>query len=176
MSEHRFRFERLSPAHDRTTFTCGVAELDRYLAQQASQDRRRRFADTYILHDAESRLIVGYYTLSAASISRKHLPADRIRKFPHYSDIPAILIGRLAVDHRYRGQGMGRRILMDALHRAFHLSNTIAAAVVIVDAKDDDALAFYRHFGFESIVDNPYRLFIPMMSIAALVHSHDTPD
>jgi len=125
VSEHRFRFERLGPTHDRTTFTCGVAELDRYLTQQAGQDTRRRFADTYVLYDAEARLIVGYYTLSAASISRKRLPAERIRKFPRYIDVPAILIGRLAVDHRYRGQGMGRRMLMDALRRAFHLSNTI---------------------------------------------------
>lgn len=97
-------------------------------------------------------------------------------EIPALYNIPAILIDRLAVDRRYRGQGMGRRILLDALRRAFQLSNQIAAAIVIVDAKDNDACAFYRHFGFEPIVDNPYRLFMTMTSIAGLLDSHNTPD
>ena len=76
--------------------------------------------------------------------------------------------GRLSVDHRYQGQGIGEFLLIDALRRAYFQSSQIAAVAVVVDAIDEKAWRFYRHFGFIPLPDRPDRLFLPMKTIAAL--------
>ncbi len=103
--------------------------------------------------------------------SRSFPPAclPRCKKLPRYETYPAILIGRLALDQRYQGQGLGRLLLVDALSRCLDLSTEIGAIAVVVDAKDDKARAFYEHVGFLRLLDNAYRLYIPMASIAHLL-------
>ena len=80
--------------------------------------------------------------------------------------IPATLLGRLAVDQRYRGQGHGRFLLADALHRS--VKSEIASFAIIVDAKDNDAKRFYERESFLPLPDHPMKLFRPMADIAAL--------
>jgi GNAT superfamily N-acetyltransferase len=83
--------------------------------------------------------------------------------------LPAILLGRLAVDERWRGTGLGKFLLIDALYRAYNQSTrNIAAAFVVVDAIDEEASLFYRHFHFMEFPERPDRLFLPMSTIAAL--------
>jgi len=110
--------------------------------------------------------IAGYYTLSAASITATALPADVVKKLPRYDQIPAILLGRIAVDLKYRGMGFGRYLLADALKRA--RANEIAAFAVVVDAKDEEAKRFYLRAGFVPLPDRPMTLFRTMADIAAL--------
>jgi GNAT superfamily N-acetyltransferase len=116
----------------------------------------------------DPKTILGYYTLSAFGVDPGSLPAAVARRLPAYPLMPATLLGRLAVDQRHRGQGIGEFLLMDALHRAYVQSSQIAAIAVVVDAIDDQAARFYRHFNFIPLPDRPDRLFLPMKTIAAL--------
>lgn len=168
MSDGSYRFESLGPHHDRAAFTCGVEALDRYFRQQVGQDQRRGLAVPYVLVDTATATVVGYYTLSTCSIVPASLPEDVTRKLPRYDALPAILIGRLAVDRRYHGQGFGRQLLMDGLARSLAISQRVGALAVVVDAKDDGARSFYEQYGFSRFADHEYRLFVPMSTIAEL--------
>lgn len=169
MSETEFRLELLTRRHNRAAFSCGVDALDRYLHQQARQDRDRRATGVFVLQDNHTGLIAGYYTLNSASIELADLPPEVTEKLPRYAKLGATLIGRLAVDHRYQNQGIGRRLLFDALRRAWSHSDEIGAVAVIVDAKDDGARDFYERFGFIRFPNQPYQLFLPIMRVRELV-------
>jgi GNAT superfamily N-acetyltransferase len=159
------RIEPLASRHIRTAFSSGVEPLDRYFRSQAGQDARKNIAAPFVLVLPDGT-IAGYYTLSSTAVPAPELPGDVIRKLPRYPLIPATLLGRLAVDHRFRGQGHGRFLLADALFRS--VRSEIASFAVVVDAKDDDARRFYEREGFLSFPDQPAKLFRPMADIAAL--------
>ena len=159
------RVEPLASHHIRTAFSSGVEPLDRYFRIQAGQDARKNIAAPFVLVLPDGA-IAGYYTLSSTAVPAPELPADVIRRLPRYPLIPATLLGRLAVDHRYRDQGHGRFLLADALYRS--VSSEIASFAVVVDAKDGDARRFYEREGFLPFPDQPMKLFRPMADIAAL--------
>ena len=163
-----YRVEPLGQHHNRKAFSSGVEPLDHYLREQAGQDARRRVAAPFVLREGESDAVLGYYTLSALSIDVGAWPEDVARKLPRYPVVPATLLGRLAVDRSLRGRGMGEYLLMDALRRALIASRQVAAVAVIVDAKDDNAVAFYRRYGFIPFADQANRLFLPMGTIEQL--------
>jgi GNAT superfamily N-acetyltransferase len=171
VADDRFRFELLARHHDRSAFTSGVEPLDRYLRQLAGQDVRRYVTTVHVMFDTEANLVAGYYTLCAASIEPWSLPPPIAPNLPRYPALPAILLGRLAVDVRYRGQGRGAALLVDALQRCLNVTEEIGAMFVTVDAKDDDARRFYRRFAFEPLIDDD-RLVIPMARIERL---HGSP-
>lgn len=167
-----WRIEPLGPYHERAPFCCGNDALDRYLKEQAGQDARRAVAAPFVLvAAADPKTIAGYYTLSSHSIDLRELPAAVAKRLPRYPHVPATLLGRLAVDRRYKGQGLGELLLLDALRRAFTQSSQIAAVAVVVDAGDEQAARFYRHFGFIAFPERPNRLFLPMKTVAALFRS-----
>ena len=162
MSLAPFLLAPLDATHDRSSFQCGAEPLNRYLCEQATQDIRRRVAACFVVLAERSR-IVGYYTLASASLLLADLPASIGKKLPRYPTVPAVRMGRLAVDQEFKGQGLGGALLADALDRA--LRSEIAAFALIVDAKDEAASAFYRHHGFIALPDSPLRLFLPLASI-----------
>lgn len=168
LQQTEFRVEALGKQHDRKGFSCGVEPLDRYLRVQAGQDARRRVAAPFVLCMGQSNAVLGYYTLSALSVDIGAWPEDVARKLPRYPAVPATLLGRLAVDTRLRGKGMGQHLLMDALRRAFEASRDVASVAVIVDAKNHDAEVFYRRYEFIPFADQPNRLFLPMGTIERL--------
>jgi GNAT superfamily N-acetyltransferase len=159
------KVEPLGSQHVRTQFSSGVEALDRYFRSQAGQDARKNIAAPFVLVLPDAT-IIGYYTLSATGISMSELPLDISLKLPRYPLIAATLLGRLAVDRRYRGQGYGRFLLADALFRS--VRNEIASFAVVVDAKDDNAQRFYLRESFLPFSDNPLRLFRPMTDIRTL--------
>jgi len=168
MAAERYRVEPLAQ-HSRTGFSCGVDALDRYFREQAGQDLRRRLAVPYVMVDGATETIAGYYTLSSVSLLAQSLPEHIVRRLAHYPVFPATLIGRLAVDLRYRRQGLGERLLLDALRRSVAASHEVAAMAVVVDAKDDAARAFYESYGFGRILDDEYRLYLSMGTVAQLI-------
>src|SRR5277367_4111203 len=106
--------EPLGAAHDRAGFSCGNGVLDRYLREQASQDLRRGCATPFVLvPGVGASAVLGYYTLSSYGIDVGQLPPDVARKLPRYPLIPATLLGRLAIDQRHQGAGIGEFLLMD---------------------------------------------------------------
>lgn len=158
----------LDGSHDRRAFHCGVDPLDRYLHVQAGQDRRRRVAVCFVLHDPARSRIAGYYTLSAFSVIGEALPAALQKKLAKCGLIRCTLLGRLAVDTEYRGAGVGGHLLLDALRRALLHAAEVASWAVIVDAKDEAAARFYSCYGFMALPQVPQRLFLPMSTIAEL--------
>lgn len=164
------RVEPLADHHDRGGFESGNPSLDRYLRQQAGQDERRDIAACFVLVEPpDGTAVLGYYTLSAHALQLADLPEAVARRLPRYGLVPAILLGRLAVDHRRQGRGLGTFLLYDALGRALALRTSAAAWVVVVDAIDDQAQAFCRHHGFEGLPEDPRRLYLPLRRVARLI-------
>ncbi len=157
--------EPLGSQHDRTNFSCGVSELDRYLQRQASQDARRLIAAPFVLVMPDGT-IGGYYTLSATAVSLSDLPIETARRLPRYPLVPAFLLGRLAVDQRYQGQRWGRFLLADALHRC--VNSEIPGFAVVVNAIDDNARRFCEREGFLSLPETPNRLFRRVIDVAVV--------
>ncbi len=117
----------------------------------------------------DGRTIAGFYTLSQFAIELDVVPEEIARKLPKYQYVPATLVGRLAVDSRYRGQDFGEILLMDALARCNLGSRQLASAAVVVDAKDDTAKMFYKKYGFLELPKVGNRLYLPMDSVAELL-------
>ena len=163
--------EPMGRQHNRTAFHCGAEPLDRYLKQQARQDADKRVAAPFVAVNPPDTRVLGYYTLSASAsvLTLADLPDELARKLPRYPQLPVTLLGRLAVDESTKGQGLGEHLLMDALHRSLAHADQIAAMAVVVDAKDESAASFYRHFGFLTLQAQPSRLFVPMRLVAQLL-------
>ena len=159
-----FRAEPLSAAHDRTAFSSGQEPLDHYFQSQVTQDIRRRITNCFVAVDSVTGLVAGYYTLASAGIPITELPPHIVKKLPRYPSIPAVRLGRLAVDRRFQGQGLGAALLADAFERV--LASAPAAYALLVDAKDERAMAFYRHHGFIPLASQPRTLFLPMATAA----------
>jgi len=150
---------RLDPSHDRSKFDCDIEPLNRYLKAQATQDLRRGLAVPYVVLLPPSSEIAAYFTLSAASIDLGDLPEKLRRKLPGGAVIGASLLGRLAVDREHQGTGLGELMLGAAIDFSFAQS-PLACVAMIVDAINDAAAKFYRHFGFIQFPDTPSRLFL----------------
>ena len=165
MSRAPFRLAPLDAAHDRAGFDSGSEPLNRYLREQATQDIRRRVAACFVALTDGPR-IAGYYTLASASLLLADLPASTGKKLPRYPTVPAVRMGRLAVDQAFKGQGLGGALLADALTRAARAE--IAAYALVVDAKDEPAAQFYRHHGFVALPEAPRTLFLPLATIELL--------
>jgi len=154
----------LEARHDRSSFSCGQDDLDRYLKQQATQDTRRNVASLFV---AEAGGVVhGFYTLSMASVLLDRLPDPLARKMPRYPSVPAVRLGRLAVHTEAQGKGLGTYLLMDAMARV--LRSEVAWAAFIVDAVNEEARSFYLRFGFESFADDRLHLFVMRGTIEPL--------
>jgi ribosomal protein S18 acetylase RimI-like enzyme len=157
-----FRLEVLAAQHDRTRFNCGVAALDGYFRTQASQDARRRASACYVAVQDETGAVAGYYTLAAGSVPLTGLPETLSKRLPRYPSVPVARVGRLAVDQAFQGHKLGAALLADAALRA--LRSEVAVFALVVDAKDDAAVAFYRHHGFEVYGGQPKQLIVPLAS------------
>ena len=167
MPAPEFQVQLLGKQHDRAGFSCGGEALDNYLKRQATQDVRKRVAAVLVL-TLDGRTIAGYYALSQFSIDLGAVPPELARKLPRYPVVPATLIGRFAVSTGFRGQGIGEMLLMDALDRCLTGSKQVASAAVIVDAKGEQALTFYRKYGFLELPEIPRRLFLLMATVQEL--------
>ncbi|MGH8455373.1 MAG: GNAT family N-acetyltransferase [Stenotrophobium sp.] len=162
----RFGIDPFDSALDRSGFHSGVAALDRYFQQQVSQDIRRRVTACFVAKSTADGRVAGYYTLASSSVLLNNIPAQLAKKLPRYPSVPAVRMGRLAVDEGFKGQGLGGVLLADALMRAKR--SEIAAYALVVDAKDEAAASFYRHHGFMAIESEPLTLFLPLASIPAV--------
>jgi len=155
-----FTIERLSTLHERKTFASGVDALDRYFLERVTQDIRRRLTTCFVAVDSTSQRVAGYYTIAATSIPLADLAPEIGKKLPRYPLVPAVRLGRLAVDAAYRGRRLGSAMLWDATART--IRSDISAFAVVVDAKDNAAVAFYEHHGFLPCASLPTSLYLPL--------------
>ena len=148
--------------HDRRAFECGVAELNNYLMRFAAQQSKKGIATVQVLVDADRpELILGYYSLSAAQIDVSTLDAQLQRKLPKYP-VPCFRLGRLAVHTEHRALGYGRHLIGLAVKRCLEAKQYVGAYALVVDAKNIGAKAFYEHYGFTALIDNPFILYLPL--------------
>ncbi len=127
---------------------------------------RKRVSSCFVALAGDGHDIAGFYTLSATSILLAELPQDTAKRLPRYPVVPAALMGRLAVDQRWRGNRIGEMLLLDAMHRV--LTSDIAMYAFVVDAKDETAALFYRRCGLRPLSESANRLFLPVVEIAKL--------
>lgn len=161
--------ELFSPArHQVANFACGQNSLDLYLKAYAQDNAQRGLGRTFVALQSGAAAILGYYTLTASAIAQDRLPKKQTRGLPGYP-IPAILLARLAIDQTAQGQGMGELLLFDAFKRIVRGSQDFGIRIVLVDAIDEKAKSFYLKYGFIPCDDNPFKLFLPIKTIAPLV-------
>jgi GNAT superfamily N-acetyltransferase len=164
-----FRIEPLGPHHDRATFSCGNPSLDDFLKTKARKESELGYCAAFVLVEYQgAAAILGYYTLSAHSITLGGIDPATRKKLRKYPVVPTALIGRLARDLRFRGTGAGELLLIDALRRAHQCAAQVGAYAVTVDATDDAAAAFYAKYGFQPVLRDARRLYLPMASIQFL--------
>lgn len=158
----------LEKSHNRKSFTCEEAALTHYLQQQVSQDIKKGLVVCYVALDEEQN-VIGYYTLSSASLGRALIPEKYAKQLPLNYSAPVILLGRLARDQQTKGSGLGEHLLLDALFRAYDLSKkSLGAMAVVVDPINAKAAMFYQKYGFELLPDSG-RQFLPMGVIGQLI-------
>jgi len=157
-----FRIEQLAK-QDRSHFDCGTEVLNEYLRKRAGQEQRKRFSTCYLAIENETDLVAGFYTLSSSSISLADLPPQLQKKLPRYQDVPVARIGRLAVGNGFQGKGLGSALVYDAIERV--INSGIGIFAIVVDAKDDQAVDFYRHMGFELLLDEKGILYLSIASV-----------
>ncbi|NNM79296.1 MAG: GNAT family N-acetyltransferase [Gallionella sp.] len=156
-----FQIRSFDTSANTDNFQCGSEPLDGYIRRYASQDVRRNVARVFIATpENDPQRLAGFFTLSAGSVTCSSLPATMARKLPRYP-IPVALIGRLAVDSKFQGKGLGSILLANACQKVSKASVVLAVAGIIVDAKDEAAIAFYAHFGFIPLQGQNDRMFLP---------------
>ena len=121
---------------------------------------RRRIAGCYVAIDKATSQIAGYYTIAATSMPLSDVSVEMVKKAPRYPLVPSVRLGRLAVARAYQGKGLGASLLIDAIERS--LRSDIVAFAIVVDAKDEFGVAFYRHHGFEAFASVPMSLYLPL--------------
>jgi GNAT superfamily N-acetyltransferase len=154
--------ERLKPTHDLSQFACGKEPLDDWLRNRAAKADGPS-ARTYVV--ACGPLVVGYYSLANGSTGHASLNAKLRRNMP--DPVPMMVLGRLAVDRRYQGKGLGSGLLKDAMLRTVQANKIAGFRALMVHAIDDDALAFYLSYGFKEYPHGTKTLFLPIETILA---------
>lgn len=152
----------LGKQHNRNGFDCGDEALNEFLQSQAGQQQRRGFGKTYVLLAEDGLAVIGFVTVSAGQIATASLSSQS--KLPRYP-APILRIGRLAVDVRHQGKGIGQDLLAFALRLAVEFSQRVGLYAVVVDAKNGKAKAFYTKLGFIACVDSPLCLYLPVATL-----------
>lgn len=156
--------QSLTGSHNRSDFDCGKPALNEWLLRTARQHQEKDISQTFVAVEASSPTkVLGFYALSACEVVTEELPDEVAKKLPR--KMPAVKLGRLAVDRAVQGQGLGELLLMDAIHRTCNVREHIGAFALFVDAKDDEAVAFYAKYGFIALPDASSTLVLPLKRI-----------
>jgi GNAT superfamily N-acetyltransferase len=156
------RIRRLEANDDPTRFDCGVEPMNDWLRTVAGQHQQKNLSRTFVATlPAEQDQIVGFYALAATSVEANGMPGSQ--RLPR--NVSAVLLARLAVDRRHKGQGLGEYLLMHALDTVLSTAENIGIQCVVVDAIDSNAAGFYAKYGFAAFTDRPLRLVLPVATI-----------
>jgi GNAT superfamily N-acetyltransferase len=165
VSEAR-RVEKLRADHAIESFDCGREELNRYLLRYAWPNQQARAAQTYVGLAGEA--VTGYYTLAVGHVMREQAP-QRLTKGLARHPVPIMLLARLAVDHHWQGQGVGKALLKDAMLRTLQAADIAGIRAFAVHAKDDEARRFYLKFDFIPSPSDPMHLFVLLKDVRRIV-------
>ena len=162
-----FIIEKLTKAHDLSSFDCGTASLNQWLQRFAWQNQKADAAKVYVAHRRDE-VVAGYHSLTAISVRRDDAPA-RVAEGLANHPVGVALLGRLAVDRGQKGRGLGKALLLNALLRTAQAADTIGIRAMLVHAIEEDAKRFYLHFNFEPAPVDPMHLMLLMKDLRALL-------
>jgi GNAT superfamily N-acetyltransferase len=165
------RCERLRREHPRATFACGQQAVDAWIAKQALQNQEKHLSVTRVLIDEQDR-IAGFYTLATGQVDFGDLPPDLVKKLPRRA-LPVAVLAWLGVDQRHHRQGLGTRLLAQALADCHAAGQTFAFVAIILDCIDEAAKAFYQRWDFREMPGRPMRLFLPFSSLNKLMSAEE---
>jgi GNAT superfamily N-acetyltransferase len=148
-------------------FNCGVDVLNQFLQKYALQAQQSGGARTYVSFSKDGT-VAGFFSLAFSAVEYEKA-SMRLSKGMARHPIPVVLLARLAVDQRYKGQGLGKELLRDAMLRTLHAAEIAGLRALIVDAKDKAGSSFYRRFGFQPFRDQPQRLSLMLKDIKAQI-------
>jgi predicted N-acetyltransferase YhbS len=154
--------ERLNTDLDLTQFSCGEDSLDHWLRNRALQNEKSGASRSYVV--CADGCVVGYYALAAGAVAHSEATTRVKRNMP--DPVPVILIGRLAVDSRFQGRGIGADLLRDAVLRSLRAAEIAGIRAILVSAISAEAKKFYERFGFISSPANPQTLMITVTEAA----------
>jgi GNAT superfamily N-acetyltransferase len=157
----------LARSQDWSAFDCGVPALNDWLRAYALHSEKSGGARVFTAVDPDN-CVVAYYAITAQSVVAHDAP-ERLRKGMPRHPIPVLLLARLAVDERFKGQGLGAGLLKNALLRCSNAAREVGVRAVIVDAKNEVARRFYQRFNFEVFPEDPNRLFLLMKDLNRIV-------
>jgi len=161
--------EELTPRHDASRFDCGVHSLNEYIRRFAFANQRGEFSKTYVVH--RGGMVAGYYTLAPGAVMKHEAPGRIFAGCGDYPSVGVILLARLAVDQGERGKGLGAALLKDALKRSSHAADIISARAVLVHALDENARAFYEHFGSDRSPSHELHLMLLMKDLRKMLRA-----
>jgi len=161
-----WRFEKLSRAHDRASFSSNVAALDTFLKNSARQNAEAGVSATIVAVRPGSTAISGYFAVRMGEVAFDLLPEHTRKKLPRYP-VPVVHLARLAVDVRERGKGLGELLLMECFARALRANAEVSALAIEVVAKDEAAARFSARYGFASLLDDDHHMYLSMKAVAS---------
>ena len=154
--------ERLNREHDLAQFACGEPELDDWLKQRALPNEEGGASRTYVV--CAGRQVVGYYALAAGAAAHRDAPGRVRRNMPN--PIPVMVIGRLAIDLKLQGRGIGSALLRYAVLRTVQAAEIAGIRAILVHAINENAKRFYERLGFAASPTNPMTLIVTVQAAA----------
>lgn len=157
--------DRLNASHDLTEFNSGNAVLDYWLTHKALYNDKANASRTYVVYN--NNTVIAYYCLSTGSVSRSDASGRLRRNMP--DPIPVMILGRLAVDMNWQSQGIGAALLQDAVLRTIQVSEIAGVKALLVHAISDEAVVFYKKWGFQPSPVNSKTLFLSIRQAKELL-------
>ncbi|MGD0500029.1 MAG: GNAT family N-acetyltransferase [Bryobacteraceae bacterium] len=167
MNRNAWHDEPIGKRHDREAFDCGEAALNEFLQRYARKSHEMGGAKTFLaIGDSDNHPILGYYSLSPASIAYARTP-EAIRRGLARHDVPVFRLARLAVDLKVQGQGLGGQLLLAAGKRCLAASTEVGGVAMLIDAKNTKAAVWYASYGALPLLDAPLSLVLPLAVVEA---------
>ena len=171
MSIQEWHEEPISKRHDRESFDCGEAALNEFLQRYARKSHEMGGAKTFLaMGDTDNRTILGYYSLSPASIAYARAP-ELVRRGLAHHDVPVFRLARLAVDVKVQGQGLGGQLLLSAGKRCLLASEEVGGVAMLIDAKNAKVARWYASYGALPLLDLPLSLLLPLATVEAALRT-----
>lgn len=156
--------ETISKKHDREAFDCGDEALNEFLRRYARKSHELGGAKTFLAVDDRDKTILGFYSLSPASVEYARTP-DIVRRGLARHDVPGFRLARLAVDRRVQGRGLGGQLLLAAGRRCLLAAAEVGGVVMVIDAKNERVAGWYANYGAVPLLDSPLSLALPLATV-----------